>query len=47
MNVTARSETDRKALSFAMNLSLGVGLAMFFMKMGAYLLTGSAAEGWP
>ena len=43
MNVTVQSETDRKALSFAMNLSLGVGLLMFVMKMGAYLLTGSAA----
>jgi cation diffusion facilitator family transporter len=43
MNVTAQSEADRKALSFAMNLSLSIGLLMFFMKMGAYLLTGSAA----
>lgn len=43
MNVAAKSETDRKALSFAMHLSLAVGVLMFFMKMGAYLLTGSAA----
>jgi cation diffusion facilitator family transporter len=43
MNVTAASEADRKALTFAMNLSLVIGLLMFFMKMGAYLLTGSAA----
>jgi cation diffusion facilitator family transporter len=43
MNVIAQSEADRKALSFAMNLSLGIGLLMLFMKMGAYLLTGSAA----
>ncbi len=43
MNVIAQSEADRKALSFAMNLSLGIGLLMFFMKTGAYLLTGSAA----
>ncbi len=43
MNVMAQSEADRKALSLAMNLSLGVGLLMFFLKMGAYLLTGSAA----
>ncbi len=43
MTVSATSESDRKALSFAMNLSLGVGLLMFVMKMGAYLLTGSAA----
>lgn len=43
MNLKANSEADRKAMSFAMNLSLGVGLLMFVMKMGAYLLTGSAA----
>jgi len=43
MNVAAKSAADRKAMSFAMNLSLGVGLLMFFMKCGAYLLTGSAA----
>jgi cation diffusion facilitator family transporter len=43
MNVTTKSEADRKALSFAMNLSLIIGLLMFVMKMGAYLLTGSAA----
>jgi cation diffusion facilitator family transporter len=43
MNVTVQSEADRKAMNFAMNLSLGIGLIMFFMKMGAYLLTGSAA----
>ncbi len=43
MNVSAQSAADRKALSFAMNLSLGIGLVMFVMKMGAYLLTGSAA----
>lgn len=41
--VTARSETDRTALSFAMTLSLVVGLIMFVMKIGAYLLTGSVA----
>ncbi len=43
MKPTATSDSDRAALSFAMNLSLGVGLLMFVMKMGAYLLTGSAA----
>ncbi len=43
MNITAKSEADRDALRFAMNLSLVVGLLMFVMKMGAYLLTGSAA----
>jgi cation diffusion facilitator family transporter len=34
---------DRQMLRFAMNLSLGVGLLMLFIKFGAYLLTGSAA----
>ena len=43
MNITAQSAADRKAMSFAMNLSLGVGLLMLVMKMGAYLLTGSSA----
>jgi cation diffusion facilitator family transporter len=43
MSVYARTPADRKALSFAMTLSLGVGLLMFVMKVGAYLLTGSAA----
>ncbi len=43
MNVSVQSAADRKALSFAMNLSLGIGLVMFVMKTGAYLLTGSAA----
>jgi cation diffusion facilitator family transporter len=43
MNLSAQSESDRKALSFAMNLSLSIGLLMFVMKMGAYVLTGSAA----
>ncbi len=43
MNITTKSETDRKAMSFAMNLSLAIGLLMFVMKVGAYLLTGSAA----
>jgi cation diffusion facilitator family transporter len=43
MEAAVRTETDRKALTFAMRLSLGVGLLMFVMKVGAYLLTGSAA----
>jgi len=43
MNVAAITEADRKALSFGMTLSLGVGLLMSVMKVGAYLLTGSAA----
>ena len=43
MNVTAKTEADRKALNFAMTLSLVIGLLMFVIKVGAYLLTGSAA----
>jgi Cation efflux family len=43
MDSTAKSEADRAALRFAMNLSLAVGLLMFVMKTGAYLLTSSAA----
>ena len=43
MNLAASTDSDRKALVFAMNLSLVVGLVMFVMKVGAYLLTGSAA----
>ena len=43
MNLPANSESDRRSLLFAMNLSLAVGLLMFVMKMGAYLLTGSSA----
>jgi cation diffusion facilitator family transporter len=43
MAVIAQTEADRKALSFAMTLSLVIGLLMFVMKVGAYLLTGSAA----
>ena len=43
MNVAVKSVADRKAMNFAMNLSLGIGILMFIMKVGAYLLTGSAA----
>ena len=43
MNVAAKTEADRKALSFAMALSLAIGLFMLLIKVGAYLLTGSAA----
>lgn len=43
MNVTANSDADRKALRFAMTLSLVIGCLMFVIKVGAYLLTGSAA----
>jgi cation diffusion facilitator family transporter len=43
MNITTKSEADRKAMNFAMNLSLVIGLLMFIMKTGAYLLTSSSA----
>jgi cation diffusion facilitator family transporter len=43
MTVATQPEADRRAMRFAINLSLGVGLLMFFMKTGAYVLTGSAA----
>ena len=43
MEVTTKSEADRDALRFAMNLSLAVGVLMFVMKTCAYLLTSSAA----
>ena len=43
MSVTVQTAADRKALNFAMTLSLVVGLLMFVMKVGAYVLTGSAA----
>ena len=43
MDRSGKSDADRKALAFAMNLSLVIGLLMFVMKMSAYLLTGSAA----
>ena len=43
MELATRTEADRKALTFAMNLSLGTGVLMLMMKVGAYLLTGSAA----
>jgi cation diffusion facilitator family transporter len=40
---TVLSEADQRALWFAMTLSLVIGLLMFVIKIGAYLLTGSAA----
>ena len=43
MDPTPQTLADRKALSLAMGLSLGIGVLMFFIKAGAYLLTGSAA----
>jgi cation diffusion facilitator family transporter len=43
MEVAARTDADRKALRFAMTLSLVIGLCMFVMKVSAYWLTGSAA----
>lgn len=41
--LTAKTDSDRKALTLAMRLSLGIGVLMFVMKVGAYWLTGSAA----
>jgi cation diffusion facilitator family transporter len=41
--LTARRAADRRALTLAMSLSLSIGLVMFAIKVGAYLLTGSAA----
>jgi cation diffusion facilitator family transporter len=38
-----QTEADRRALRLAMTLSLLIGLFMFAIKMGAYVLTGSAA----
>ena len=35
MNAAAKTETDRKALSFAMALSLAIGLFMSVIKVGA------------
>lgn len=43
MNSSPPTETDRQALRFAMTLSLVAGCLMFVIKVGAYLLTGSAA----
>lgn len=43
MQIAAHTADDRKVMSFAMNLSLGIGLLMFVLKVGAYALTGSAA----
>ncbi len=43
MIVTDKSQADRRAMTFAMHLSLGIGLLMFVIKGAAYLLTGSAA----
>ena len=35
MNVAAKTEAHRKALSYAMTLSLAIGLLMFIMKVSA------------
>jgi cation diffusion facilitator family transporter len=43
MEVEANTDSDRRALRFAMTLSLVIGLLMFVMKVTAYWLTGSAA----
>jgi cation diffusion facilitator family transporter len=42
MNI-AKTQAARKALTFAMTLSLIVGIVMFGIKVGAYLLTHSSA----
>lgn len=43
MDLSVSGESDRKALTLAMRLSLVIGVVMFVLKVGAYLLTGSAA----
>ena len=43
METLVTSQADRRALKFAMSLSLVIGFLMLGMKVGAYLLTGSAA----
>ncbi len=43
MDENVPSVKDRKALQLAMHLSLWAGILMLTIKMGAYLLTGSAA----
>ena len=43
MSTIAKTQADRKAMNFAMTLSLVVGVVMFVMKVGAYLLTHSSA----
>lgn len=43
VQTSGRSEADVQALKLAMNLSLGIGLVLFVVKVSAYLLTGSAA----
>src|SRR5215475_2234090 len=40
---SAQMTKERRALSFAMNLSLVIGFVMVVIKAGAYLLTGSVA----
>lgn len=43
MDENVQSVKDRKALQFAMHLSLWAGILMLIIKMAAYFLTGSAA----
>lgn len=43
MSALPQTAADRKALSFAMTLSLVIGVLMFVIKVSAYLLTGSSA----
>lgn len=42
MTLSERAE-DRRALRYAMGLSLWIGILMFVIKIGAYIITGSAA----
>jgi cation diffusion facilitator family transporter len=43
MHFEVQTAADRRALSFAMTLSLVIGFVMFALKTSAYVLTGSAA----
>lgn len=43
MSLAARTEADRRASTFAMRLSLAIGVLMLVLKTSAYFLTGSAA----
>ncbi len=43
MSIIVQSAKDQKVLRFAMHLSLWTGVLMLIIKVGAYILTGSAA----
>jgi cation diffusion facilitator family transporter len=43
MSSDVTNHADRRTLTFAMGLSLGIGFLMLAIKLGAYLLTGSTA----